>query len=102
MEAEGTLQVFAEISIAFVGFAGIVGALAGGRLRPSQPHIWLAFWAMIEGGLGTLFAALFPVLPYYLGLSERQVWASSSSLSQNALDPSTPSRAYVADTFGKQ
>ena len=80
MEAEGTLQVVAEISIAFVGFAGIVGALAGGRLRPSQPHVWLPFWVMIEGGLGTLFAALFPVLPYYLGLSERQVWASSSSL----------------------
>ncbi len=80
MEAEGTLQVVAEISIAFVGFAGIVGALAGGRLKPSQPHVWLPFWAMIEGGLGTLFAALFPVLPYYFGLPKRQVWASSSGL----------------------
>ena len=79
MEAEGTLAVVAEISIAFTGFAGIVGALASGRLRPTHPHVWLPFWAMIEGGLGTLFAALFPVLPYYLGLSERIVWAASSS-----------------------
>ena len=80
MEAEGTLEVVAEISIAFTGFAGIVGALAGEKLRPTHPHVWLPFWAMIEGGLGTLFAALFPMLPYYLGLSERHVWAASSSL----------------------
>ena len=36
MDAEGTLEVIAEISIAFTGFAGIVGALAGARLRPAQ------------------------------------------------------------------
>ena len=80
MEAEGTLQVIAEISIAFTGFAGIVGALASGRLSPDQPHVWLPFWAMIEGGLGTLFAALFPLLPYYLGLPDQHVWSASSGL----------------------
>ncbi len=80
MEAEGTLEVIAEISIAFTGFAGIVGALAGGRLRPDQPHVWLPFWAMIEVGLGTLFAALFPLLPYHLGLPDQQVWSASSGL----------------------
>ncbi len=80
MEAEGTLEVIAEISIAFIGFAGIVGALAGGRLRPDQPHVWLPFWAMIEVGLGTLFAALFPLLPYHLGLPDQQVWSASSGL----------------------
>ena len=80
MEAEGTLEVIAEISIAFTGFAGIVGAIAGGKLRPEQPHVWLPFWAMIEVGLGTLFAALFPLLPYYLGLPDRHVWSASSGL----------------------
>ena len=80
MEAEGTLEVIAEISIAFTGFAGIFGALAGGRLRPDQPHVWLPFWGMIEVGMGTLFAALFPLLPYHLGLPDQQVWSASSGL----------------------
>ena len=78
MEAEGTLQVIAEISIAFTGFAGIVGALAGAKLRPAHLHVWLPFWLMIEGGLGTLFAALFPMLPYHLGLPDPHVWSASS------------------------
>jgi hypothetical protein len=78
MEAEGTLEVVAEISIAFTGFAGIVGALAGAKLRPAHPHVWLGFWLMIEGGLGTLFAALFPMLPYHLGLPDPHVWSASS------------------------
>ena len=80
MDAEGTLEVIAEISIAFTGFAGIVGALAGARLRPAQLHIWLLFWFMIESGLGTLFAALFPMLPYHLGLPDRYLWSVSSGL----------------------
>ena len=78
MEAEGTLEVVAEISIAFTGFAGIVGALAGAKLRPAQLHVWLPFWLLIEGGLGTLFAALFPMLPYHLGLPDPHVWSASS------------------------
>jgi hypothetical protein len=78
MEAEGTLEVVAEISIAFTGFAGIVGALAGAKLRPAQPHVWLPFWLMIECGLGTLFVALFPMLPHHLGLADWHVWSASS------------------------
>ena len=78
MDAEGTLEVIAEISIAFTGFAGIVGALAGARLRPAQLQVWLSFWFMIESGLGTLFAALFPMLPYHLGLPDPHVWSASS------------------------
>ena len=80
MDAEGTLEVIAEISIAFTGFAGIVGALAGARLRPTQLHVWLPFWLMIESGLGTLFAALFPMLPHHLGLPDRHLWSASSGL----------------------
>jgi len=78
MEAEGTLGVVAEISIAFTGFAGIVGALAGAKLRPAHVQVWLSFWFVIEGGLGTLFAALFPMLPYHLGLPDPHVWSASS------------------------
>ena len=79
MDPQGTLEVVAEISIAVTGFAGIVGALARGRLIPANPSVWLGFWAMIETGFGTLFAALFPMLPHHLGLSDRMVWATSSA-----------------------
>ena len=78
MDAQGTLEVIAEISIAFTGFAGIVGALAPGRLKAEHRQIWLPFWAMIEWGLGTLFAALFPMLPHHLGASDPLVWSLSS------------------------
>lgn len=78
MEAQGTLQVVAEISIELTGFAGIVDALASGRLTRQQPHIWLPFWSVLELGLGTLFAALFPMLPYHLGAADWLVWATSS------------------------
>ncbi len=80
MDAEGTLQVIAEIAIAFTGFAGIIGALGGTRLSPAHLEVWLPFWAMIEGGLGVLFAALFPVLPHHLGVSGQLSWAISSAV----------------------
>ena len=79
MDAQGSLEIVAEISIAFTGFAGIVGALAGPKLNPAQRHVWLPFWTMIECGLGTLFAALFPLLPYLLGCPDQVVWAVSSA-----------------------
>ena len=78
MDTESTLLVIAEIAIAFTGFAGIIGALAGRRLKPDDPSVWLPFWVMIEFGLGTLFAALLPMLPHYLGAADRVTWAVSS------------------------
>ena len=79
MEAQSTLEVVAEISIAFMGFAGIVGALGGRRLTPERPHVWFPFWVIIEVGLGTLLVALLPMLLHHLGLPDRLVWASSSA-----------------------
>ena len=64
---------------ASIAFEGIVGALAGEKLTPEHPQVWLPFWAMIAGGLGTLFAALIPMLPHHLGLPDRHVWAISSA-----------------------
>ena len=78
MDPQGTLEVVAEISIAVTGFAGIVGALAGEKLKPDHPSVWLPFWAMIEFGLVTLFAALLPLLPHYLGATDRVIWVVSS------------------------
>ena len=80
MEAEGVLEVIAEIAIAFTGFAGIVGALAGKKLSPTRPDVWLPFWGMIAVGLGIVLAALFPFLPYHLGASDQLSWAVSSAV----------------------
>jgi hypothetical protein len=79
VDAADTLQNIAQIGVSLVGFAGIVGALAGEKLRPSHSEIWLPFWVMISSGLGTLFVALFPLLPHYLGAPDHATWAASSA-----------------------
>ena len=79
MEAEGTLQVIAEISIGFTGFAGIFGALGRRKLRPDNPSVWLPFWSTMELGLATLFAAVLPALPYQFGASDSLTWAIAST-----------------------
>lgn len=79
MDAESTLGTIAEIGVSLAGFAGIVGALAGEKLRPEHPEVWLPFWVMISSALGVLFAALFPFLPHGLGASDRVSWAASSA-----------------------
>lgn len=80
MEASGTLQVIAEIAVAFIGFAGIVGALARGQLSPEDPHSWLGFWTMIEFGLAMLLAALLPSLLFHLGTDTPSLWGFSSGV----------------------
>ena len=72
--------MIAEIAIAFTGFAGIFGALAGNKLRPDHPAVWLPFWATIELGLMMVFAALFPVLPHLFGAADGLTWALSSGV----------------------
>ena len=79
MDAENTLATVAEIGVSLAGFAGIIGALAGEKLRPAHPEVWLPFWAMIASGLGIVFAALFPFLPYHFGAPENVSWAASSA-----------------------
>ena len=79
MDAQYVLQAIAQIGVSLAGFAGIVGALAGEKLRPANPEVWLPFWVMISSGLSIVFAALFPFLPYHLGAPDRLSWAASSA-----------------------
>ena len=79
MYAEGVLGIIATIGVSLAGFAGIVGALAGEKLRPADPGLWLPFWVMISGGLSIAFAALFPFLPYSFGARNHALWAVSSA-----------------------
>ena len=80
MDAESTLQTIAQIAVSLAGFAGIAGALAGAKLRPSHPLIWLSFWVLISSSFGVLFSALFPFLPHHLGATDNVVWAASSGV----------------------
>jgi hypothetical protein len=80
LDAESTLESVAEIAVSLAGFAGIVGALAGEKLRPTHPEVWLPFWVMISSSLGVVFAALFPFLPHHLGATDSVAWAASSAV----------------------
>ncbi len=73
------LQAIAGIGVSLAGFAGIIGALAGEKLRHADPEVWLPFWVMISSALSIVFAALFPFLPHYLGAPLRGLWAASSA-----------------------
>jgi hypothetical protein len=79
VSAESILEAIAYIGVSLAGFAGIVGALAGEKLRSEAPEIWLPFWVMISSGLSIVFAALFPFLPYHLGASDHVSWAAASA-----------------------
>lgn len=74
------LEAIAAIGVSLAGFAGIVGALAGEKLRHADPELWLPFWVMISGGLSIIFAALFPFVPFYFGAPGHVLWAASSAL----------------------
>lgn len=79
MDEKNVFDTIAEIGVALAGFAGIVGALAGEKLRRANLELWLPYWVMISGGLSIVFAALFPFLPYHLGASDRFSWAAASA-----------------------
>ncbi len=79
MSSDSIFEAVAQIAVVLAGFAGIVGALAGEKLRPMNPEVWYPFWAMISSGLGVLFAALFPVLLFQFAMSDKLAWAASSA-----------------------
>lgn len=79
MNSESTFEALAQIGVALAGFAGIVGALAGERLRPVHPEVWYPFWAMISSGFCVVFAALLPVLLHQFAIPDNLTWAASST-----------------------
>jgi len=80
LDTQSTLETIAQIAISLAGFAGIVGALAGEKLRPGHAEVWLPFWAMIWSGLGLVFGALAPQVLGAFGLPENVTWSASSAL----------------------
>ena len=74
---QSVLLTLAEISIAYVGFAAIVGALT------SKSQEWtdgtrILFRSMIDTGLVNVFLCLIPNFLYLLSLEGSTLWLSSS------------------------
>ena len=80
MREEGLLLTIAEISIGFAGFAGIV-ALFGRRAAGAWSAIdRIRFDALIAYALTSLFAALLPLVVYYVASDHVSPWKLSSAL----------------------
>jgi hypothetical protein len=79
VDKQSTLETIAQVAVALGGFAGIVGALAGDKLRPTQPEVWLPFWALISSALGLVFVSLFPLLLDPFQFADSVVWAAASA-----------------------
>ena len=70
------LETIAEISVAFAGFAGIVGVFGRSALAP-EVRVWRVR-TMILTSLLTLFGAMLPVLLGQFDASVSSVWRSSA------------------------
>jgi len=67
-EYSSLLQVFAQVFIAFAGFAGVIAAFSSIRLSPEVTTFRVR--SLVAVALFALFAALFPFLPPAFGASE--------------------------------
>ena len=71
-----TLELFAEISIGLVGFAGVVTAL--GRSRLPAPTQRFRIRALLLYSIIALGGALLPIILFDYGISDISVWVSSA------------------------
>lgn len=78
LAASGVLTVVAEISIALVGFAGVVVAFRQRGLDGLLPHEQLRLRSMLLVACATLLFALLPFVPHYLRLGASATWTLSS------------------------
>ncbi len=79
LNPENLLLVFAEVSVAYVGFGAIVAALQSRTDSWSIENRFL-FRAIVESAFGSLLVAVIPLLVSGFGYTEGALWAYSSSL----------------------
>jgi len=74
MQAEGTLQLVAEIAVAFAGFTSIIAVFGnrGGEGWSEREAVYLHM--LVEYSIIVLLSALFPLVLWNGGLSEGAVW----------------------------
>jgi hypothetical protein len=76
MQAAGTLELVAEIAVAFAGFSGIVGVYRARTETPHDPRADLRL--LVEYSLFLLAVALLPLLLWHGGLAEEFAWRLAS------------------------
>ena len=76
MADTSALELFAEISIGLIGFAGVVTAL--GRSRLPLPTRSFRIWALLLYSIVALGGSLFPIVLSNYGLNASSVWLTSS------------------------
>jgi hypothetical protein len=78
MQGSDVLTVIAEISVALVGFSGIVVALRQAGLDSWPDHERLRFRNMLEIATYSVLFSLLPFLPHHLGVSGETTWSFCS------------------------
>jgi hypothetical protein len=77
MQSEGTLVLFAELSVAFAGFTGVVGVL--NRRVADEAAASQELRLLIEYSVSTLIRSLLPLVLWNMGLSELSAWRVASA-----------------------
>ena len=77
MQSEGTLVLFAELSVAFAGFTGVVGALRQRATDDTAARQELRL--LIEYSVLTLIKSVLPLVLLSMDLSELSAWRVASA-----------------------
>ena len=84
IEAEGSLQTFAEVSVALAGFASLLVVLRRGPASVSEGE-GADLFVVVGGNLVVLLFSLLPLPLHHFGVSDVSVWKISSALLALAL-----------------
>ena len=85
MEAEGSLQTLAEVSVALAGFSSLLVVLRRGPAGALSEGEGTDLFVVVGGNLLVLVYSLLPLSLHYLGASESSTWRIASALLAAAL-----------------
>ncbi len=85
IEAEGSLQTLAEVSVALAGFSSLLVVLRRGPAGALSEGEGTDLFVVVGGNLLVLVYSLLPLSLHYLGASESSTWRIASALLAAAL-----------------
>ena len=85
MEAEGSLQTLAEVSVTLAGFSSLLVVLRRGPVGALSEGEGTDLFVVVGGNLLVLVYSLLPLSLHYLGASESATWRIASALLAVAL-----------------
>ena len=83
MQAEGILELIAEISVACAGFSGLLGAFR--RNSTTNHDLQNEMRMLIDYALFLLARALAPLILWNIGIDESTVWRIASAISVGSI-----------------